>query len=253
MALCGDVEYYTVIPKKGPTLYPGMLQRWAIVRRADSIVGPDDKRPLVDEKDPRIMKAARHFVMNAMSIVGANSWTQIASVKVLAWGHGVEPSIFKAPEHIKKIPEFHFSVLSDRQVSVVTIVVEFYFEGTTAQLKSKQPITGRQWPWYVMGVGAFPCPEEMGPGGGLLAVLPPTTPPLHQITPMEELTSPLRKVIIETHDLIEKHGPELPTLDDTKSAALGAMNVLLWGGAGILLFNLYQSTRGARRSRKTVV
>lgn len=240
---CSDKEYYAVIPRQGPTMFPGMVQRWAIVRRTDSVVDFDDKDVLQDD-DERIEQAARHFIMNAMSIVGANSWTHISDLRVTGWTHGVPDSIMNAPQHIKKVPEFHSSTFSDRQVSVVTIMVEFYFEGSVAQFASKDPVSGRQWPWYVGGVtGAFPCPEDMHQGGGLLAVLTPEEPPLHQITPIEEMVSPLKDLINDTHDFIQAHGPTLPEIPDSPADPTTPFGMMLWGGAGILLLNLYNATK----------
>lgn len=135
---------------------------------------------------------------------------------------------------VEPLPAFYASPLSDSPATqIVYVAIEFYYDGDA---------TSGKWPWHARGF-AIQCPEDLI--SGVVAVMKPyaaLAPP----TLMQELERPLQKAAIAVDEEVE---PVLKAIAESRPAqhTLDAWQVLMYAGAGVLLFNLYRATAPTSR------
>lgn len=223
-----DIDPDKFYAQKVP-LYPNQYQRWLVA--LDKPFGQIDVGSLQSVVVDFLVKVGARAGL--VSGVGAN----FRAVKVLGVSD-VKPTTESLADKggvmkvVEPIPKIHTSPLwSSERTDMLYVAIEFYYDGSSSE---------GLWPWSARGFN-IRCPEDAI--SGLIAVMRPVATPVPPEGAMDAALKPLESAAIAVDDALK---PVLKDLKEKLEVPLGevggALKVLLWGGAAVLLFNLFRGT-----------
>ena len=184
-------------------LYESAYQRWVIVFASD-----DD--------------ATEAVVLDRLQLVIAMAGlapSEYRALKVNVVSDQFPNDLSRAVKVVNPLPQ-----AQDEKLYYAS--VEFWYAGKERTAR---------WPWK--SDGFWGCPEDVV--AGVLSVLPPARVPVGPPTVFDEKVNPY---------LVEAGETVLDAVDAAKQLVPvqqlgGAIQLLMWGGAAVLLFNLFTATR----------
>lgn len=199
-------------------LYPEQYQRWLIALQRPDDLNLDTLRAAVLQWFYTVGKQAGIRAelggnLLALEVLGAS--LTLPNLQ----REGVRQVVYPLPT-IKASP-----LSSSPSTSLIYVSVQFWYDGSA---------TAAPWPWLSRGF-TIRCPEDAI--SGLIAVMEPYTPPEAPPNTIEQMASEAVERVVENI-----------SHTSTGRAVVSTTKLVLWGAAGLVLWNVYQATRPRNRA-----
>ena len=213
-----EVDRETFYAQKA-RMFPGEYQRWLIVLERPSVIN-----------ESTVKKAVSYWMQTVAAKSGLKMLApgNVRDVRVLSAGVQQPSNLSEAVKVVTPVPTFRTGPLSSDVKPMLYVAIEFFYDGAAKSIA---------WPWSARGF-INDCPEDII--AGLLAVMPSRDPARAPPDLGEQILIDIADTAGPAIDALS----ELAPIKEVKNAA----KFLLWGGAAVVLFQIYKGSRRVRRT-----